>query len=494
MPMKEELAGFPVGKEHVRQSPIPVTAIAGDGIGPEVMTAVQLVLEAVGAPIQWELGEAGEQVFARGEPTGVSNETIASILRTRVVLKGPLATPIGHGGKSANVTLRKLFETFGNIRPVRELPGVVTPFSGRNIDLVVVRENVEDLYAGIEHMQTPSVAQCLKLISRKGSEKVIRLAFEIAVAEGRKRVTCVTKANIMKETEGLFQRVFEEIAREYPSFTADHILVDNAAHLLVRKPESFDVLVTTNLNGDILSDLTSGLVGGLGIAPSSNVGHHVQIFEAVHGSAPDIAGKDLANPTALLLSAVQMLRFLGLNEQAKVVKNALLRTLEDGVRTGDLGPNSIGTQAFSKAVIARLGQVPTTVSVRDTNPPDLSRTHPTLPVPNPTRQLVGADIFVEWGAGPSPLGQALELAVLGTAWTLKIISNRGTVVYPAENLHTDCVDHYRCRFVARESMQLADEDVRDLLSRVEAKHHWMHVEKLHTFDGKRGYSLAQGER
>jgi len=474
-------------------SDITVTAIAGDGIGPEIMSATQRIFQAVEAPIVWEAGEAGEKVFSRGEVTGVAHGTIASIMRTQTVLKGPLATPIGHGGKSANVTLRKLFETFGNIRPVRELPGITTPFSGRNIDLVVVRENIEDLYAGIEHMQTPSVAQCLKLISRKGSEKVARLAFELAVAEGRKRVTCVSKANIMKETEGLFHRVFEEVAKDYPQLTADHLLVDNAAHLLVRKPESFDVLVTTNMNGDILSDLTSGLVGGLGVAPSCNIGQEVRIFEAVHGSAPDIAGKDLANPTALILSAVQMLRYIGLSEHAKTVKNAVLRTLEDGVLTRDLSPSGVGTIAFTDAVIERLGQAPRSVAVRDVNPPDLSRVRAILPEPKPTREFVGMDVFIEDNGAPERLGKSLDLAVVGSAWELKIISNRGTVVYPNANVHTDCVDHYRCRFVSR-GTSLTEHDVRDLLARVTAGHHWNHLEKLFLFDGKRAYSLAQGER
>ena len=287
-----------------------VTAIPGDGIGPEVMEAARRVLAAVGVPIEWEDAEAGGAAFARGIVSGVPDSAIASIARTRVVFKGPLETPVGHGGKSANVTLRKLFETFANVRPVRELPGVPTRFSGSGVDLVVVRENVEDLYAGIEHMQTPSVAQCLKLISRKGCEKIIRLAFELARAEGRTRVHCATKANIMKLTEGLMKKVFEEIAPEYPGIEAKHIIIDNCAHQLVMTPQQFQVIVTTNLYGDILSDLCSGLIGGLGFSPSVNLGHDVAIFEAVHGSAPDIAGQDKANPTAMILTAAMLLRHL----------------------------------------------------------------------------------------------------------------------------------------------------------------------------------------
>src|SRR5919197_3318168 len=275
-----------------------VTLIPGDGIGSEVVESARRIIAATGAPIEWEERQAGASIFKKGLPSGVPPETIESIVKTRVVLKGPLETPVGFGEKSANVTLRKLFETYGNIRPVRELPGICTPYSGRGIDLVVVRENVEDLYAGIEHMQTPGVAQCLKLISRKGCEKIVRLAFEFARSEGRTSVACATKSNIMKLTEGMLKRTFEEIAPEYPDIESWHVIVDNCAHQLVRRPEQFDVIVTTNMNGDILSDLSSALVGGLGFAPSANLGNEVAIFEAVHGSAPKYAGKNVINPTA----------------------------------------------------------------------------------------------------------------------------------------------------------------------------------------------------
>ncbi|HKX46701.1 MAG TPA: isocitrate/isopropylmalate family dehydrogenase, partial [Planctomycetota bacterium] len=314
-------------------APVPVTLIPGDGIGPEVVAAARVVVEAAGARIAWDVQSAGKAVFAAGNATGVTDGAIESLKRTGVMLKGPLETPIGHGGTSANVTLRKLFETFGNTRPARELPGIATPFSGRGVDFVVVRENVEDLYAGIEYMQTPTVAQCLKLVSEKGCEKIVRLAFEVAVAEGRGSVTCVTKANIMKLTEGMLKRTFERIAPEYPGIEPRTMLVDNCAHQLVRTPERFEVIVTTNMNGDILSDLASGLVGGLGIAPGANIGVSTSIFEAVHGTAPDIAGQDRANPTATLLSAVLMLRHLGQFEAAERVEAAVALTLLRGPRT-----------------------------------------------------------------------------------------------------------------------------------------------------------------
>ena len=267
-----------------------VTVIPGDGIGPECIDSTVSIIEATGVDIEWIERHAGERVFKEGIASGVREDTISSISDTRVVLKGPLATPVGFGEKSANVTLRKLFETYANIRPVREFPGVKTPYSGRDIDLVVVRENVEDLYAGIEHMQTPDVAQCLKLISAKGSEKIIRLAFEFARSEGRTSLACATKSNIMKLTEGEMKRTFERIAPEYPEIEASHIIIDNCAHQLVKRPEQFDVIVTTNMNGDIISDLTSALVGGLGFAPSANLGSDIAILKQSTAPLPSTRG------------------------------------------------------------------------------------------------------------------------------------------------------------------------------------------------------------
>src|ERR671936_332853 len=335
-----------------------VTLIPGDGIGPECISAARRIVEAAGAPIEWQECEAGAEVFKKGLPSGVPPETIESISRTRVALKGPLETPVGFGEKSANVTLRKLFETYANVRPVRELPGVKTPYSGRGIDLVIVRENVEDLYAGIEYLQTPGVAECLKLISFKGSEKIARFAFEYARSEHRTNVICATKSNIMKLSEGTLKRAFEAAAADYPDIESWHLIVDNAAHQLVKRPEQFDVLVMTNMNGDILSDLSSALVGGLGFAPSANLGGDIAIFEAVHGSAPKYAGQDVINPTALILSAVLMLRYLELFEQADAIEHAVLVTLEDGTLTGDVLGYDRGTPTtvYTDAIIGNLGR------------------------------------------------------------------------------------------------------------------------------------------
>jgi isocitrate dehydrogenase len=477
-----------------------VTLIPGDGIGPECVESARRIIDAAGVAIEWEVRHAGEGVFKQGVPSGVPQDTIDSIRKTRCVLKGPLGTPVGYGEKSANVTLRKLFETFANIRPVRELPGVPTPYSGRKIDLVVVRENVEDLYAGIEHMQTPGVAQCLKLISRKGCEKVVRLAFEFARSEGRKSVACATKSNIMKQTEGMLKRTFEEVSQEYPDIAAWHVIVDNCAHQLVKKPEQFDVIVTTNMNGDILSDLTSALVGGLGFAPSANLGNEVAIFEAVHGSAPKYAGKNVINPTAVIGSAVMMLRHLGEFDAAGKVENALLVTLEDGaVKTGDVvGYNSgkaCTTTQFTEAVIGNLGRTPETVAARTHKPLRV----PALPadpvsVRPSARRVTGADVFVETGHLPPVLGPALEELAAGSPLKLKMVSNRGTQVYPDKGTMIDCVDHYRCRFVLRDGAgELGDADLLALLGKVAAKYRWVHVEKLQEFDGQPSYTKAQGE-
>jgi isocitrate dehydrogenase len=473
-----------------------VTLIEGDGIGPEVVGATRRILEAAGAKIAWEIREAGAKVFKAGLPSGVPAETIASIRETRVALKGPLETPVGYGEKSANVTLRKLFETYANVRPVREVPGVVTPFAGRGVDLVVVRENVEDLYAGIEHMQTPGVAQCLKLMSKKGCERIVRLAFEVAIAEGRRSVHCATKANIMKLTEGLMKRTFEEVAKEYPSIEAHHIIIDNCAHQLVRTPEIFEVIVTSNMNGDILSDLTSGLIGGLGFAPGANVGDEVAIFEAVHGSAPKYAGTNQINPTAVLLSATMMLRHLDEFEAAQAIENALVVTYESGVYTQDVvKAGSVTTTAFTDAVIANLGKRPERWRAREykqlrAQPLEARRDW----VRPASRVWVGADVFVECPASPEELGKSLDALVEGTPFRLKMISNRGTKVYPSNGGMTDCVDHWRCRFVRRDvATPIDDAALLALLGRVGASYRWMHVEKLEEHDGALAYTRAQGE-
>ena len=475
-----------------------ITLIPGDGIGPEVTTAARRVIDATGVSINWEICEAGASVFKKGQATGVPQETIDSIMRNKVALKGPLETPIGFGEKSANVTLRKLFEAYGNIRPVREIPGVKTPYQGRNIDLVIVRENLEDLYAGIEHMQTPGVAQCLKLISRKGCEKIVRLAFEFARSEGRKSVHCATKANIMKLSEGLLKRTFEEIAAEYTDIKAEHIIVDNAAHQMVKKPEQFEVIVTTNMNGDILSDLGSALIGGLGFAPSANIGDDYAIFEAVHGSAPKYAGKNNINPTAVLMSGIMMLRHLGEFEAANAIEQALYVTLDvDGIQTRDTRGNegAASTTVFADAIIGNLGKKHPTYATRIYHPiklPHVSKAPDLVKVT--TRQVNGIDVFLESAVAVNLVGKTLEAAVEGTPVRLKMISSRGVKLYPGTNPAADVVDMLTARFSVRDSAyDLTDADIAKVIEKISQCYRWNHIEKLNVFDGKLGYTKAHGE-
>ena len=478
-----------------------VTLIPGDGIGAECIDSAKAIIDAAGVQIEWEIRHAGESVFKQGIQSGVPQETIDSIIKTRCVLKGPLGTPIGFGEKSANVTLRKLFETYANIRPVRELPGVKTPYSGRGIDLVVVRENVEDLYAGIEHMQTPGVAQCLKLISRKGCEKIVRMAFEFARSEGRKSVACATKSNIMKMTEGTLKRTFEEIAKEYPDIQSWHIIIDNCCHQLVKKPEQFDVIVTTNMNGDIMSDLTSALVGGLGFAPSANLGNEVAIFEAVHGSAPKYAGKNVINPTAVIGSAVMMLRHLGEFEAAIKIEHALLVTMEEGkVPTGDIvgydNPKAAKTTDYTAEIIKNLGKKSEKFLVRDYKPIKMPEVTKDLVMVTPKkRRVIGMDLFIESGEHPKTLGPIVEQMLEGLPVKLKMMSNRGTQVYPDKGTIIDCTDQHRVRMLARDlaNADLTDADLMTVIAKLATRLKWAHIEKLQEFDGQPSYTKAQGE-
>src|SRR5215204_502422 len=340
-----------------------IAVAKGDGIGPEIMEAVLKIFNANKTPLEYETVEMGKWVFDKGFSNGMTPEAKQTIEELGVLFKGPMETPKGKGVKSVNVTARKTWNTYANKRVFQTLHGVDTVFSkaGIVIDITIVRENIEDTYGGIEHMLTHDVALSRRFITRPGSLQVIRYAFEMAKQKGAKRITCGHKANIMKLTDGLFLDCFYKVSKEFTDLKADDKIVDDLAMQLVVKPDQYDVIVMTNLQGDIISDLCAGLVGGLGFAPSANIGDHISIFEAVHGTAPDIAGKNIANPTALLLSGLAMLRHLGFLENAAVIENALLYTLEDGVHTGDFGDRSTpsaDTNTFADAVIANLGQLP----------------------------------------------------------------------------------------------------------------------------------------
>src|ERR1043165_14567 len=390
----------------------PITVAHGDGIGPEIMTATLQILEAAGAALEIETIEIGEKVYLRGNSAGIEPSAWESIQRTHVFLKAPITTPQGGGFKSLNVTTRKMFGLYANIRPcVAYHPYVDTKHPG--MDVVIVRENEEDLYAGIEHRQTDQVMQCLKLISRSGCERIVRYAFEYARRNNRKKVTCFTKDNIMKMTDGLFHKVFDEIAAEYSDIVNEHWIVDIGAAKLADTPNAFDVVVMPNLYGDILSDVAAQIAGSVGLAGSSNIGEHGAMFEAIHGSAPRRAGQNLANPSGLLLGAVMMLVHVGLTEHAERVHNAWLRTIEDGIHTYDIydekvSKQKVGTKEFAEAVVARLGQTTQILKARKYSKGDESHASVTSKQA-PQKELVGVDVFLDWTSGSAnDLGSAVS--------------------------------------------------------------------------------------
>lgn len=481
-----------------QRTPVPVTVAYGDGIGPEIMAATLRVLEAAGAALSIETIAIGEAVYRQGITAGIEPSAWDSLRRTRVFLKAPITTPQGGGFKSLNVTVRKALGLFANVRPCPTYaPFVATAHPA--MDVVVVRENEEDLYGGIEHRQTPDVVQCLKLISRPGTERIVRYGFEYARRHGRTKVTCCTKDNIMKLTDGLFHQVFDEIAAEYPDIQSEHLIIDIGTAKLADTPEAFDVLVLPNLYGDILSDVAAQLAGSVGLAASANVGAEVSMFEAIHGSAPSLAGQDVANPSGLMLAAVQMLVHIGQGDVATKVHNAWLATIEDGVHTFDIydptrSRERVGTAAFAEAVVARLGQVPKTlraVAYADALPP-ISVT-PTAR-PRPVKAQVGIDVFVDWTGPAEQLGPILEQAA-GPDLRLVMVTNRGQKVYPDGLPETFCVDHWRCRFQPHgANAPLTTAAAIGLLGRLDhAGLPFIKTEGLYNFDGVPGYSLGQGQ-
>lgn len=331
-----------------------ITLIPGDGIGTEITAAVVRIIEASGVEVEWDSFVAGAEALSRfGDP--LPQPVLDSIRQNRVALKGPLTTPVGSGFASVNVRLRKTLDLYANLRPVRSLPGVKTPFG--ELDLVVVRENTEDLYSGLEHVVVPGVVESIKVITEKASTRIAKFAFDYAKQEGRKKITAIHKANIMKLSDGLFLDCFRKVAAENPDIAADDKIVDNACMQLVMRPQQFDVLLLENLYGDIISDLAAGLVGGLGIVPGANIGELGAVFEAVHGSAPDIAGKGIANPSAMLQSAILMLRYLNERAAADLIERALIHTFAvKDVRTKDLG-GTASTMEFTEAVVASMKEL-----------------------------------------------------------------------------------------------------------------------------------------
>ena len=475
----------------------PVTIAYGDGIGPEIMEATLNVLDAAGARLAYERIEIGEKVYLRGITSGIEESAWESLRRTKVFFKAPITTPQGKGYKSLNVTTRKTLGLYANVRPVKAYhPYVDTNFP--EMDLVIVRENEEDLYAGIEHRQTDEVYQCLKIVSRPGCEKIIRYAFNYARTNNRDKVTCLTKDNIMKLTDGLFHKVFDEVGAEYPEIEKEHRIIDIGSALIADSPDRFEVIVTLNLYGDIISDIAAEVGGSVGLGGSANIGDACAMFEAIHGSAPDIAGKDIANPSGLLNSAIMMLVHVGQPEIAEKIHNAWLSTLEDGIHTGDVytegySKEKVGTKRFAEAVIERLGGVPK--KFKPITYPrvaaEASRWRYQRAAPA-KKELVGVDLFLHWMNGDAhQLGMQLENFNTG-ALKLQGISNRGVMVYPQGSPETFCTDQWSCRYVGNNS--ISHNDILELMSKLhQAGLDVIKMETLCTFDGVRAYSLGQGE-
>ena len=475
----------------------------GDGIGPEIMQAVLKVFEANDVQLEYEFVEMGKSYFDAGHSTGMTVKAKETIETLGLLFKGPMETPKGKGVKSINVTARKVWNTYANQRDFRTLNGVDTVFSkaGIPINLTIIRENIEDTYGGIEHLLTYDVAVGRRIITRPGSAQVIRYAFEMARRKGLKKLACGHKANIMKLTDGLFLETFQEIAKEYPEIEASDIIVDDLCMKLVTRPETFEAIVLTNLQGDIVSDLCAGLVGGLGFAPSANIGDNISIFEAVHGTAPDIAGKGIANPTALLLSGISMLRFLGFSKNAADIENALLYTLEQGVHTGDFGDKSIpasNTDAFTNAIIANLGKVPANGGVFSGDNFETRVNHlPPLKnkltvTRNIKEEMIGVDVFVEARVQPDELA-AMAKKVLTDNFELVMISNRGTQVWPTGSIYTELVNEYRVRFEKKAGKEITQKELLHIAADFSELAKVCSVEFLMNFDGKIGYTLAQGQ-
>lgn len=474
-----------------------ITVAKGDGIGPEIMQATLDIIMAAGAHIEIEEIEVGEKVYLSGNTAGIAKESWDVIRRNKVFLKAPITTPQGGGYKSLNVTTRKFLGLYANVRPCTSLhPFVQTKHPV--MDVVIIRENEEDLYAGIEHQQTDEVVQCLKLISRPGCEKIVRYAFEYAKQYGRKKVTCFTKDNIMKQTDGLFHKVFDEIASEYPEIENEHWIIDIGAAKLADTPEAFDVIVMPNLYGDVLSDVAAQIAGSVGLAGSANIGEECAMFEAIHGSAPRRAGQNMANPSGLLQGAVMMLNHIGQSKVAEKVQNAWLKTIEDGIHTYDLykegtSTRLVGTKEFAQAVIANLGAAPVKLEGVRYAENKLIVIPPYNRPASALKELVGVDLFVHWPGLDAEALAMLVKTIVHDNLSLTMITNRGIKVWPDGFRETFCTDHWRCRIKPTEG-EISKAAIVDLLLRAnENGIDVIKTENLYNFNGQPAYSLGQGQ-
>lgn len=495
-----------------------ITVAYGDGIGPEIMDGTLQILRESGAKIELNIIEVGKNVYEKGFNSGLMPSAFENLNSTKILLKAPITTPQGGGYKSLNVTLRKKLGLFANVRPVSSFhPFITTKFP--KMDVVIIRENEEDLYAGIEYRQTEQTYECLKLVTRDGCEKIVRYAFEYAVANNRKKVTCFSKDNIMKMTDGIFHKTFDEIAKEYPQIQNDHYIIDIGTARLAAKPEIFDVIVTMNLYGDIISDVAAEISGSVGLAGSANIGKEYAMFEAIHGSAPDIAGQDIANPTGLINAAVMMLIHIDQNDIAVKIRNALYKTIEDGIHTADIYNEStskkkVGTKEFTAAVIANLGQEPQQLPKLEVRNKELgirknTELHlPLTPYTLPLKSLIGFDLFLDWQQDFSELLAQLKL-MESEKMEVKMISAKGLLLWPL-------IDQYMMpnyakgltvlRFVGKgitgkSSNEIIDatktishQDIIEMLAVMqEKKFDFVKYEGLYLFDGKPGYTSGQGE-
>lgn len=483
----------------------PITIARGDGIGPEIMAAALKVLQKAGARLTYEEVEIGEKVYERGGLSGIEPSAWESILRTKILFKAPITTPQGGGYKSLNVAIRKTLGLYANVRPCVSFHPFVKTLHP-HMDVVIVRENEEDTYAGIEYQQTNEVAQCLKLISKPGSERIARHAFEYARQNGRKKITCMVKDNIMKITDGLFYQTAAKIAEEYPEIAFERQIVDIGAAHLAERPNQFDIILTENLYGDILSDIAAQVAGSVGLAGSANLGMNAAMFEAIHGSAPTIAGKDIANPSAVIQASVMMLVHIGQIDIAEKIQNAWLKTIEEGYHTPDIyvegkSKERLGTQAFADAIVLHLGQKPAHLKAAHF---EKTHSHPVVEAKHihAKKELVGVDIYLHWDEAdrkPAILGELLQQAHSRTM-AFEALSNRGVDVFPGDFAEIFCTDHWRARFVAKPRQASSQEigflthaDVIDLLNQIQRLGlDFIKTEHLYRFNGKLAFSTTTG--
>ncbi len=471
----------------------PITAALGDGIGPEIMRAVLTILEKAGADIQPEFVEIGEPVYKKGTLTGIEDKTWESLYKNKIFLKAPITTPQGGGFKSLNVAVRKTLGLFANVRHCTSYFPYV-PTKHKNLDLVIVRENEEDLYTGIEHRQTEQVYQCLKLVSKNNCERISHFAFEYALNQNRKKVTCFTKDNIMKMTDGLLHKTFLDQSKNYPSITAEHWIIDIGSAKLADTPENFDVIVTSNLYGDILSDVAAQLSGSVAMGASCNIGEEYAMFEAIHGSAPRRAGQNMANPSGLLLAAVNLLVHIEQIETAKKIKNAWLKTLEDGLHTydifkKDIGKKQLGTKEFAQAVVHRLGEQPSVLPPADYQ--NFKKIRPFIPKKRTSikKEWAGADIFFEKSeTDVSSLVPLLQK--FNTHLKLSSLKCRGLEVWPGPPTQISLSDHWGARFVS--DRPVSAQEVYDLMLKLaENNLTCIKMEGLFLFDKTPGFYMKK---